>query len=112
MVAIGVEVAAGWPVFGIVAAWMLLRYVPDWHTQGAAWLRHHRAGELVTIELVALGVLLVIYLLQRLTRAGLLRHRVRRQWRVAWGHEPLERGDEIGRAHVCNPFTRSSPLPS
>ena len=86
MVAIGVEVASEWPVFGISAVWMVLHYVPDWHIQGAAWLRHHRAGELVTIELAALAVLLVIYLLQRLTRAGRLRHRVRRQWRVAWAH--------------------------
>lgn len=86
MVAIGVEVASEWPVFGVVAVWMVLHYVPDWQLQGRLWLRHHRAGELVTIELAALAVLIVIYLLQRLTRAGRLRHRVRRQWRVAWAH--------------------------
>jgi uncharacterized membrane protein YbhN (UPF0104 family) len=86
MVAIGVEVASEWPVFGVVATWMLLHYVPDWRFQAGVWLRHHRAGELVTIELAALAVLIVIYLLQRLTRAGRVRHRVRRQWRVAWAH--------------------------
>jgi uncharacterized membrane protein YbhN (UPF0104 family) len=40
----------------------------------------------VTIEIIALLVLLTIYLLQRLARAGFVRHRVRRQWRVAWAH--------------------------
>lgn len=86
MVAIGVEVAGEWPVFAISAVWMVLHYAPDWRFQAGVWLRHHRAGELVTIELAVLAVLVVIYLLQRLTRAGRLRHRVRRQWRVAWAH--------------------------
>ncbi len=86
LVAIGVEVASEWPVFGLVAASMLIYFVPDWHIHARAWLQRHRAGELVTIELTALAVLLVIYLLQRLTRAGTLRHRVRRQWRVALAH--------------------------
>src|SRR5207247_83841 len=48
--------------------------------------RLDRAGELVTIEVVALIVLLAVYLLQRLVRSGMIRHRVRRQWRVAWAH--------------------------
>src|SRR5439155_20362767 len=86
LVAIGVEVASEWPVFGLVAASMLIYFVPDWHIRARAWLQRHRAGELVTIELVALAVLLVIYLLQRFTRGGTIRHRVRRQWRVALAH--------------------------
>jgi uncharacterized membrane protein YbhN (UPF0104 family) len=86
LVAIGVEVASEWPVFGLMAVSMLLYFVPDWHVHARTWLQHHRAGELVSIELVALVVLIVIYLLQRLTRAGAVRHRVRRQWRVALAH--------------------------
>ena len=92
LVAIGVEVASEWPVFGLVAASMLLYFVPDWHTHARAWLHRHRAGELVSIEIVALAVLVVIYLLQRLTRSGTIRHRVRRQWRVALAHVRRARG--------------------
>ena len=44
------------------------------------------AGELLTVEIIALVVLVTVYLLQRLARAGFIRHRVRRQWRVAWAH--------------------------
>jgi uncharacterized membrane protein YbhN (UPF0104 family) len=40
----------------------------------------------VTIEVIALLVLLTVYVLQRLARAGFVRHRVRRQWRVAMAH--------------------------
>lgn len=86
LVAIGVEVASEWPVFLIAAGALIGYYVPDWRAEARAWLHRHRAGELVTIELAALGVLLIIYLLQRLARAGMIRHRVRRQWRVAWAH--------------------------
>jgi len=86
LVAIGVEVAAEWPVFMLVGAALLVYYVPDWQTEARHWLHRHRAGELVAIEFVALLVLLVIYLLQRLVRAGTIPHRVRRQWRVAWAH--------------------------
>jgi len=86
LVAIGVEVAAEWPVFVIAAAALVVYYVPDWRDAARIWLHRHRAGELVTVEIVALLVLLVIYLLQRLVRSGMVRHRVRRQWRVAWAH--------------------------
>jgi uncharacterized membrane protein YbhN (UPF0104 family) len=86
LVAIGVEVAAEWPVFGIVGAALLLYYVPDWQTEATHWLRRHRARELVAIEVVALLVLALIYMLQRMARSGMIRHRVRRQWRVAWAH--------------------------
>jgi len=86
LVAIGVEVAAEWPVFLIVGAALFAYYVPDWRDAAHTWLRRHRAGELVTIEIVALVVLLTIYLLQRLALSGMIRHRVRRQWRVAWAH--------------------------
>ena len=86
IVAIGVEVASEWPVFLIAGAALFAYYVPDWHVAAAAWLRRHRAGELVSIEVVALLVLIIVYLLQRLARAGFVRHRVRRQWRVAWAH--------------------------
>jgi len=86
LVAIGVEVASEWPVFVIAAAALIAYYVPDWQDAARTWLRHHRAGELVTIEITVLLVLVAVYLLQRLARSGFVRHRVRRQWRVAWAH--------------------------
>lgn len=86
LVAIGVEVAAEWPVFALVGGALLVYYVPDWQTEARHWLHRHRAGELVAIELIALLILGVVYLLQHLVRAGMIRHRVRRQWRVAWAH--------------------------
>jgi len=86
IVAIGVEVAAEWPVFLIAGAALFAYYVPDWRDAAREWLHRHRAGELVTVEIIALIGLLTIYLLQRLTRSGMIRHRVRRQWRVAWAH--------------------------
>lgn len=86
IVAIGVEVAAEWPVFLVAGAALFAHYVPDWQDAGGHWLRRHRAGDLVTIEIVALVVLISVYLLQRLARAGFIRHRVRRQWRVALAH--------------------------
>src|SRR5207244_8557512 len=78
--------AAEWPVFLIVGAALFAYYVPDWRDAAHTWLRRHPAGELVTIEIIALVVLLTIYLLQRLALSGMIRHRVRRQWRVAWAH--------------------------
>src|SRR5207247_10624340 len=86
LVAIGVEVACEWPVFVIAAAALVAYYVPDWQDAARTWLQHHRAGELVTIEITVLLVLVAVYLLQRLARSGFVRHRVRRQWRVAWAH--------------------------
>jgi len=70
LVAIGVEVACEWPVFLAAFAALFVYYVPDWREAAGVWLRRHRAGELVTIEIIALVVL----------------HRVRRQWRVALAH--------------------------
>jgi uncharacterized membrane protein YbhN (UPF0104 family) len=86
LVAIGVEVACEWPVFLVAAATLFVYYVPDWRYAAGTWLHRHRAGELVVIEVVALVALLLIYLLQSLVRSGMIRHRVRRQWRVAWAH--------------------------
>ena len=86
LVAIGVEVAAEWPIFMLVGGGLLLYYVPDWQSEAAHWLRRHRARELVLIEVIALLALGLIYLMQRLVRSGMIRHRVRRQWRVAWAH--------------------------
>ncbi len=86
LVAVGVEVAAEWPVFLLMLVALLLHYVPNWKSSAEAWLRRHLAGDLLLIEVAALAVLLVIYLTQRLVRAGAIRHRVRRQWRVAWTH--------------------------
>jgi len=86
IVAIGVEVAAEWPVFLLAGAALFAYYVPDWQDAARAWLHRHRAGELLTVEIITLLVLLVVFLLQRLTRSGMIRHRVRRQWRVAWAH--------------------------
>lgn len=86
LVAVGVEVAAEWPVFLLMLLSLLLHYVPDWKSAAQTWLRRHVAGDLLAIEFAALAVLLVIYLTQRLVRAGAIRHRVRRQWRVALAH--------------------------
>ena len=86
IVAIGVEVACEWPVFLIAGIALFAFYVPDWRDAAGIWLHRHRAGELVTVEIITLLVLLTVYLLQRLARAGFVRHRVRRQWRVAWAH--------------------------
>src|SRR5438105_3501710 len=86
IVAIGVEVACEWPVFLLAGAALFGYYVPDWRDAARTWLHRHRAGELVTVEIIALIVLVTVYLLQRLARAGFIRHRVRRQWRVAWAH--------------------------
>src|SRR5437016_9481466 len=85
IVAIGVEVASEWPVFLLAGAALFAYYVPDWQDAARTWLRHHRAGELVTLEITVLLILVTVYLLQRLARSGFVSHRVRRQWRVAWG---------------------------
>ena len=86
IVAIGVEVASEWPVFVLAGIALAAYYVPDWRHAARIWLRHHRAGELLTVEIVVLVVLVTIYFLQHLVRSGFVRHRVRRQWRVAWAH--------------------------
>lgn len=86
LVALGVEVASEWPVFGLVALAVLVHFVPDWGAAIGAWLERHRAADLILLEVLVLVALLVIYGLQRLARAGMIRHRVRRQWRVALGH--------------------------
>jgi uncharacterized membrane protein YbhN (UPF0104 family) len=86
LVALGVEVAAEWPVFGFIVLALGVHYIPDWSERAGRWLGHSLARDLVTVELVALVVLLAIYGLQRLVRAGAIRHRVRRQWRVAIAH--------------------------
>lgn len=86
LVALGVEVAAEWPVFGIVAVALIGYYVPDWSHAAQRWLGHNLARDLLTIELAALVVLVIIWALQRLVRPGAIRHRVRRQWRVALTH--------------------------
>ena len=86
LVAVGVEVAGEWPVFLVMLVALLVHYVPDWKAAAEAWLRRHLATDLLVIEIAALAVLLIVYLTQRLVRAGAIRHRVRRQWRVAWAH--------------------------
>jgi uncharacterized membrane protein YbhN (UPF0104 family) len=86
LVAVGVEVAAEWPVFLLLVGVLVVHYVPDWRLAAQHWLRRHVATDLVMIELVALGALLIIYLIQRLAKPGAIRHRVRRQWRVALAH--------------------------
>src|SRR2546426_9208813 len=103
LVAIGVEVACEWPVFVIAAASLIAYYVPDWQNAARTWLRHHRATELVTIEITVLFVLVAAYLLQRLARSGFVRHRVRRQWRVAGAHP--------GRAPPVAPRAGGRPAP-
>jgi uncharacterized membrane protein YbhN (UPF0104 family) len=86
LVAVGVEVAAEWPVFLLMALALGFHYVPDWKDAAQRWLSRHLASDLVWIELLTLGVLVGIYFLQRFVRSGAIRHRVRRQWRVAWAH--------------------------
>jgi len=86
LVALGVEVAAEWPVFGVVAVALVAYYVPDWSQAADRFLTHSLARDLLGIELIALVALLVIWTLQRLVRPGAIRHRVRRQWRVALAH--------------------------
>lgn len=86
LVALGVEVAAEWPVFGLVAIAIAVYYVPDWSAAAEQFLTHSLARDLLGIELIALVVLIVIWTLQRLVRPGAIRHRVRRQWRVALAH--------------------------
>ncbi len=86
LVALGVEVAAEWPVFGAVAIALAAYYVPDWSEAADRFLTHSLARDLLGIELIALVLLLVIWTLQRLVRPGAIRHRVRRQWRVALAH--------------------------
>jgi len=86
LVALGVEVAAEWPVFGIVAIALAAYYVPDWSAAADRFLTHSLARDLLGIELIALVALIVIWTLQRLVRPGAIRHRVRRQWRVALAH--------------------------
>ena len=86
LVALGVEVAAEWPVFLLMLGTLVLHYVPNWKAAAEQWLRRHLATDLVAMELVVLGVLVGIYLVQRFVKAGAIRHRVRRQWRVAWAH--------------------------
>lgn len=86
LVALGVEVAAEWPVFGVVAVALAAYYVPDWSEAIDRFLTHSLARDLLGIELLVLVVLVVIWALQRLVRPGAIRHRVRRQWRVALAH--------------------------
>jgi len=86
LVALGVEVAAEWPVFGAVAISLAAYYVPDWSEAAERFLTHSLARDLLGFELIALVLLLVVWTLQRLVRPGAIRHRVRRQWRVALAH--------------------------
>jgi uncharacterized membrane protein YbhN (UPF0104 family) len=86
LVGLGVEVAAEWPVFGLVAIAIGIYYIPDWGEAASRWLGRNLARDLLTLELIVLAVLVAIYGLQRLVRAGRIRHRVRRQWRVALAH--------------------------
>lgn len=86
LVALGVEVAAEWPVFGIMAVALAGYYVPDWSQAADRFLSHSLARDLLGFELIALVALIVIWTLQRLVRPGAIRHRVRRQWRVALAH--------------------------
>jgi len=86
LVALGVEVAAEWPVFGVIAVALAAYYVPDWSQAADRFLSHSLARDLLGFELIALVVLLLIWILQRLVRPGAIRHRVRRQWRVALAH--------------------------
>jgi uncharacterized membrane protein YbhN (UPF0104 family) len=86
LVGLGVEVAAEWPVFALMALGLAAYYVPGWESRAEVWLKRHLATDLVLFEATVLAVLLVVYLIQRFLKAGTVRHRVRRQWRVAMAH--------------------------
>lgn len=86
LVGLGVEVAAEWPVFALMALGLAAYYVPGWESRAEVWLKRHIAADLVLIEAVVLAVLVGVYLIQRFLKAGTVRHRVRRQWRVAMAH--------------------------
>ena len=86
LVAIGVEVAAEWPMFIVMAVVLAVHFVPDWGAAARSWLDRHDASDLLVVQAVVLVGLVVVFLLQRLARAGMFRHRVRRQWRVALAH--------------------------
>src|SRR2546427_4636913 len=114
IVAIGVEVACEWPVFVLAAGALIAYYVPDWRDAARIWLRHHRAGELVTLEITVLLILVTVYLLQRLARSGFVSHRVRRQWRGAGGdaRRPPPWGVRAGgRFSPGSPAARPPTLP-
>jgi uncharacterized membrane protein YbhN (UPF0104 family) len=86
LVGLGVEVAAEWPVFGVVVISLAIHYIHDWGVFASGWLGRNLARDLLVIESGVLAVLLLVYGLQRFVRAGTIRHRVRRQWRVAIAH--------------------------
>lgn len=86
LVAIGVEVAAEWPMFLVMTVVLAVHFVPDWGAAARGWLDQHGASDLLLLQAVVLAALIAIYLLQRMARAGMIRHRVRRQWRVALAH--------------------------
>src|SRR5207245_8081154 len=75
-----------WPVCVLVGGSLSGHYGPGWPGAARRWLYRHCAGKLVTVELIAIAVLLLVYLLQRLVRSGTIPHRARRQWRVALAH--------------------------
>src|SRR3989449_1876768 len=112
LVAIGGEVACGWPGFLIAAASLIAYYGPDWQNAARAWLRHHRAAELVTIEITVLLILVTVYLLQRLARSGFVSHRVRRQWRGAGARRrpPPPRAPRAGGAVFPGRLAPPPPL--
>src|SRR5439155_1055560 len=58
LVALGVEVAAEWPVFGAMAVALAAYYVPDWSEAADRFLTHSLARDLLGFELIALVVLL------------------------------------------------------
>ena len=86
LVAIGVEVAAEWPVFILTAVVLAVHFVPDWGAAASNWLDRHGASDLLLLQGVVLAALIVVFLLQRMARSGMIRHRIRRQWRVALAH--------------------------
>src|SRR5258706_9318853 len=57
LVAVGVEVAAEWPVFLLMALTLALHYLPDWKDPAQLGLPHPIPAGLGLIEVVALAVL-------------------------------------------------------
>src|SRR2546423_4440151 len=65
LVALGVEVAAEWPVFGIVAISLAAYYVPGWSAAADRVLTPSLARDLLGIELIVLVAPIATWALQR-----------------------------------------------
>src|SRR2546425_5257717 len=70
LVALGVEVAAEWPVFALMAVGVAAHHLPGGGGGGGGWARGQSGGGLVVVEGVGVAVRLVGFFIQRLVPAG------------------------------------------